>query len=148
MEEFKPIETQEQFDIAVQDILKAKQKKYENYMSPAEVKKKYEGYMSPEAVEKKYKGYITADVAAEKDSKIREYEMQAMKANVAEKLGLTREAIEFIKGDNEDDIKRSAETLKAMLGKAGAPPLRSNETNREKSTDEALRSTLRKLKGE
>ena len=35
-----------------------------------------------------------------------------------------------------------------MFGMAGVPPLRTTETGKEKSMDEALRNTLRKLKGE
>lgn len=161
MAEFKPIETQEEFDTAIQERLEAENKKYEGYMSPDDVAKKYEGYMSPDdvadkykdylspdEVESKYKDYISADMAAEKDRKIKEYETQSLKTSIAEQVGLPRTAVEFIKGNDEDEIKKSAETLKSMLGKAGAPPLRSNETGKSGSTDEALRNTLRKLKGE
>ena len=161
MGEFKPIETQEAFDSAIQERLEAQQKKYEGYMSPDDVQKKYEGYMSPadvtekykgflspEEVESKYKDYIPADVAAEKDRKIKEYETQSLKASIAEQTGLPRAAVEFIKGSSEEDIKKSAETMKTMFGMAGVPPLRTTETGKEKSTDEALRNTLRKLKGE
>ncbi len=148
MGDFKPIETQEAFDIAIQERLEAEQKKYEGYMSPDEVTEKYKGFLSPEEVESKYKDYISADEVAEKDKKIKEYEIQSLKATIAEQTGLPRVAVEFINGSNEEDIKKSAELLKSMFGRSGVPPLRSNETGKENAVDEALRSTLRKLKGE
>lgn len=161
MGEFKVIETQEQFDEAISERLKREREKYEGYLSPDDVAKKYDGYLSPddvaekykgymsaEDVEKKYAGYISADEAAKKDSKIKQYESHLEKARIAKETGLSSDAADFLKGETEEEIKKSAELLKAVLGKNGAPPLRNTETSKGSNNDEALREILRKLKGE
>lgn len=158
--EFKTIETQEQFDEAIGERLKREREKYEGYLSPKDVEekykgylspediaKKYEGYMSPEEVEKKYAGYISAEDAAEKDSKIKQYESYSVKTRIAKEAGLTSDAADFLQGETEEEIKKSAEALKKIL-KPIAPPLRTTETHKGNDKDEALRNTLRKLKGE
>lgn len=148
MSDFTVIETQEQFEQAVEERLNAEREKYSGYLSPDDVAEKYKDYLSPDEVEKKYTGYISAEAAAEKDTKIKRYEQQAVRTKVAKELGLSYEAADFIKGDNEEEMKKSAEALKGILGKNQAPPLRSNETGQGSDKDEALRNTLRKLKGE
>ena len=148
MSDFTVIETQEQFEQAVEERLNAEREKYSGYLSPDDVAEKYKDYLSPDEVEKKYIGYISAEAAAEKDTKIKRYEQQAVRTKVAKELGLSYEAADFIKGDNEEEMKKSAEALKGILGKNQAPPLRSNETGQGSDKDEALRNTLRKLKGE
>ncbi|OKZ74708.1 MAG: hypothetical protein BHV87_07885 [Clostridiales bacterium 36_14] len=148
MSDFTVIETQEQFEQAVEERLNAEREKYSGYLSPDDVAEKYKDYLSPDEVEKKYTGYISAQEAAEKDTKIKQYEQQTVRTKVAKELGLSCEAADFIKGDNEEEMKKSAEALKGILGKNQAPPLRSNETGQGSDKDEALRNTLRKLKGE
>lgn len=148
MSDFTVIETQEQFEQAVEERLNAEREKYRGYLSPDDVAEKYKDYLSPDEVEKKYTGYISAQEAAEKDTKIKQYEQQTVRTKVAKELGLSYEAADFIKGDNEEEMKKSAEALKGILGKNQAPPLRSNETGQGSDKDEALRNTLRKLKGE
>ena len=148
MSDFTVIETHEQFEQAVEERLNAEREKYSGYLSPDDVAEKYKDYLSPDEVEKKYTGYISAQEAAEKDTKIKQYEQQTVRTKVAKELGLSYEAADFIKGDNEEEMKKSAEALKGILGKNQAPPLRSNETGQGSDKDEALRNTLRKLKGE
>ncbi|MCI5822564.1 MAG: DUF4355 domain-containing protein [Lachnospiraceae bacterium] len=160
MSEFTPIETQEQFDRAIGERLTREKEKYKDYMSPEEVKEKYSGYlspeeveekyrgyMSPEDVEKKYAGYISAEDAAEKDSKIKQYESHSVKTRIAKEIGLSSDAADFLQGETEEELKKSAEALKKIL-KPSAPPLRTSERAGDDDKDEALRETLRKLKGE
>lgn len=160
MSEFTPIETQEQFDKAIGERLTREREKYTGYLSPEDVEKKYagylspedvaekyKGYLSPEDVEKKYAGYISAEDAAEKDSKIKQYESHSAKTRIAKEIGLSSDAADFLQGETEEELKKSAEALKKIL-KPSAPPLRTSETARGDDKDEALRATLRKLKGE
>ena len=58
----------------------------------------------------------------EKDGKIAKYETDSVKTKIARELGLSYEAAEFLKGDTEDDIRASAESLKGIVGKAATPP--------------------------
>lgn len=161
MSEFKPIETQEQFDSAIQDrIARTKKqfegfmspedvaKKYEGYLSPDEVNKKYEGYMSPEDIEKKYAGYISAEDAAKKDAMIKQYESDSVKTRIAKEVGLPSEAVSFLKGESDEEIKKSAESLKNVF-KVGRYPDRSNDkTQGSDNNKEAMKKMLRDLKGE
>lgn len=160
MSEFTVIETQEQFDAAIGERLKREREKFTEYLSPEEVEKKYNGYLSPdevsekykdylspEEVEKKYAGWVSAEDAAEKDSKIKQYESYSVKTRIAKEAGLSLDAVDFLQGETEEDIKNSAEALKKIL-KPSAPPLRTTETHKGDDKDEALRNTLRKLKGE
>lgn len=153
---FEPIETQEQFDQAIGERLKREretvEKRFEGYLSPEDVTKKYEGYLSPEDVTKKYEGYLSPQDAAEKDKKLKAYETNSVKMRIARENGLSYDAVDFLKGEDEKSIKESADALKLLLGvKRGAPPLASNEssgTGKESTKDESLRKMLSELRGE
>lgn len=152
MSEFKVIETQEQLDAIIGKRLERERetikKDYENHLSPEEVAKKYEGYLSPDDVKEKYKDYLSPEEVAKKDKQIKAYETDSVKTRIAHELGLDYEAIDFIKGDDEDSIRKSAESLKGLVESSGVAPLASTETHSEDSNDAALRKTLKGLKGE
>ena len=59
----------------------------------------------------------------EKDNAIAEYEIASVKTSVAREYGLSYEAIKFLKGEDEEAIKESAEELKNLVGTAKAQPL-------------------------
>lgn len=158
MAEFTVIETQEQLDSIIKDRLKreqeSNQKKYEGYLSPDEFKNKT-------ADMEKQIGDLTANLneangkvanfekqIAEKDTKIKAYETASVKSRVAHETGLSYDAIKFLQGDNEDSIRESAESLKALVGVRKAAPLADSEGISGEDKDAALRKTLRSLKGE
>ena len=149
MGEFTPIETQEQLDSIIgeriKEIREKAEKKYEGYLSPEEVTKKYEGYLSAEEVTKKYKGYLSPEEVAEKDAKIKGYESHSVKTRIAHELGLSYESIDFLKGDDEESIRKSAETLKALVGNRTAPPLASHDEPKGNSVDASLRNMVKNL---
>ena len=151
---FTVIETQEQFDKAIGDRLTREketvEKRYEGYLSPEDVTKKYEGYLSPEDVKKKYEGYLSPEDVAEKDKKLKAYETNSVKMRVARENGLSYDAVEFIKGEDEESIKKSASALKTLLGvKKGAPPLATGELcGAGDKKDAEFRNMLRQMKGE
>ena len=151
MGDFKVIETQEQLDAVIGERLrKAKdtvRKEYEGYLSPDEAKK-YEGYLSPEEVEKKYAGYLSPEEAAKKDEKIKGYETASVKTRIAHEVGLTYDAVSFLKGEDEESIRKSAETLKNLVGATNISPLASTETDAGKANDTAFKNVLKGLKGE
>ena len=121
-------------------------------LSPEDVTKKYECYLSPEDVTKKYEGYLSPQDAAEKDKKLKAYETNSVKMRIARENGLSYDAVDFLKGEDEKSIKESADALKLLLGaKRGAPPLASNESSgagKESTKDESLRKMLSELRGE
>lgn len=154
MSEFKVIETQEQFDDMVRDRLKRERdtvkKDYEGFLSPADVAEKYKGYLSPEDIEAKYKDYLSPEEAGKLRTKVKGYETDSVKTRIAHETGLSYEAIEFLRGEDEDSIRKSAESLKGLVGATNVAPLASTEQNLGNATDAALKNTLKglNLKGE
>ena len=152
MSEFKVIETQEQLDAIIGERLKRERetikKEYEGFLSPEDAAKKYEGYLSPEDEKTKYNGYLSPEDAAKKDAKIKAYETDSVKTRIAHETGLSYDAIGFLKGEDEDAIRKSAESLKTLVGSGSVAPLASTEEAVGNATDVALKNTLKGLKGE
>lgn len=129
-------------------------------------KRKYEGYLSPDDVKNhtadlnkqiadltkaledsnKQIETFTADIA-DRDSKIKQYESHSVKTRIAHEAGLGYEAIEFLKGDDEDSIRRSADALKTLMGThKGAPPVvKEPDVNEKDSTREAAKKLVKDL---
>ena len=152
MSEFKAIETQEQLDAVIGERIKRERetvrKEYAGYLSPEDAAKKYAGYLSPEDVEKKYKDHLSPEKAAELNAKIKGYETDSVKTRIAHENGLSYEAIGFLRGEDEESIRKSAESLKGLIGATNVAPLASTEQSLENATDAALKNTLKGLKGE
>ena len=106
------------------------------------VRKEYEGWISPDEFTKKTEDLntqlnglndqiktLTDEKAAfeakltEKDGQIAKYEIDSVKTRIAREAGLSYEAISFLQGEDEEAIKKSAESLKALVGTRKAPPL-------------------------
>lgn len=124
-------------------------------------KRKYEGYLSPDDVKtqtadlnkqiadltkalddsnKKIEGF-TNDIA-DRDSKIKAYESRSVKTRIAHESGLSYDAIDFLKGDDEESILKSAEALKSLMGTRIAPQV----VNEPKITDvDSSREAAKKL---
>lgn len=152
MSDFKVIETQEQLEEVLKDRLKRERetakKEFEGYLSPEDAAKKYAGYLSPEDEAKKYAGYLSPEEVAKKDAKIKGYETDSVKMRIAHEAGLSYEAAAFLRGEDEESIKKSAESLKGIVGGSNVAPLASTEGSLEAAKDAALRNTLKGLKGE
>ena len=153
MSEFKKIETQEQLEEVLKDRLKRERetvkKEFEGYLSPADVTEKYKGYLSVEDVAAKYKDHLAPEEADKLRSKIKGYETDSVKTRIAHETGLSYEAVQFLRGEDEESIRKSAETLKGLVGTTYTAPLASTEPiGMGDSTDAALRNTLKGLKGE
>lgn len=59
----------------------------------------------------------------EKDGQIAKYEIDSVKTRIARECGLSYEAIGFLQGEDEEAIKKSAESLKSLVGSSKTPPL-------------------------
>lgn len=98
-------------------------------------RKEFEGFISPEEAKKQTESLteqlktLTDEKTAletqltESKSKIAGYEIDSVKTKVARELGLPLDAMEFLQGEDEEAIKKSAESLKALVGTRKAPPL-------------------------
>lgn len=141
MAEFVKIETQEQFDAAIGERIKRERETLEKKYS-----EKYSGYISPDDFAAKSKEYdekignlnktlTTANEKisgfdkqiAERDAKIKAYESHSVKTRIAHETGLSYDAVEFIKGDDEESIRKSAQSLKALFGGGNPAPLADND---------------------
>lgn len=160
---FKIIETQEQFDAAISDRIKRERetvaKQYEGYTSPADlekVKKELKDAHDKQIADlnkamsdlnTKYADYDKN--MAEKDAKIKGYETASVKTRIAHEMGLSYEAVDFLKGEDEASIKKSAETLKSIIGDTHeAPPLANPEGNPgANQLDAAMSGMLHTLNG-
>lgn len=155
MAEFEPITTQEALDNVIKDRINrlnekhAKEiaEKYGDYDSLSgqisELKKQNDDLSaSLEDAKSKLSNHDTE--IAERDARIKSYETKELKTNIAHEFGLSYDAIDFLKGENEEDIKNSAEALKSLVGKKTAP-LATGEgatVNNEKASYKEMLSNL------
>lgn len=122
--EFKAIETQEDFDAAIKARLDRNTKTVTD-----EVKKSYEGYISPDEAKKLTEQVDTlTKQLTEKDTSIADltaknkaYETASVKARIAHEKGLPFELADRLSGETEEDIAADAEKL-AQFVSAGKPP--------------------------
>lgn len=155
MSEFTAITSQEQLDAVIGDRLKRSEEKWQ---------KKYEGYLSPDEVNAKTSALerqlndatnaldgINKKVAnhekeiAERDNKIKGYEISALKHKVANENGLSFDAVDFIQGDDEESIRASAEKFKSLMGKSHSTPEFKNEPDVSNSTNASIKKLAQGL---
>ena len=124
-ENFKTIETQEELDA----IIKARLERNTKSVTE-EVTKKYEGYLSPEE-SKKLNDQIAEytkqseenkNTLADLNKKIAKYENDSVKMRIAREAGLPIEMASRITGDDEEAMKKDAETLAGYMKPANHVP--------------------------
>ena len=142
--------TQEELDKIINERLDRAQKKHADELSKkdAEIdklnkdlkdtKEKYQGFDDEKA---KYAKEID-----ELKGKVKGYETASAKRKIADELGLDSKAIEFIAGETEEEMKASAEKLKALTGTT-PPPLASTETKPIDKVESAFMELNDRLKG-
>ena len=150
--EFKPINTQEEFDTIIKDRIARNTKTVTD-----EVTKKYEGYISPDALaakEKDWNDKINAlnTQAGEKDKSIsaltaqnKAYELGALRSRIAHEKGIPYELAQRLAGETEEDIGKDADILAKFISSKPkqSAPLKSTESGAGK--DAALSATIDKL---
>ena len=161
MSEFKPIETQEQFDEMIKDRLDRAEKKWEE---------KYSGYLSPDDVAGKTKelndkitelgnslnsandkAVADAKSIADLEAKIKAHETASVKSRIAHEVGIPYELANKLSGDTEEAIRKDAEALKPFVTTTATMPLRNPESPDAGSGDattESLRKLAQKLRKE
>lgn len=157
MAEFKVIETQEQFDAIIKDRLSRAETK---------VRDEFKGWTSPDALKEiqmkhadeikeineahskvleKYEGY---DQKFEEQKKqIHSLEISNLKNRIVSEKNLPLSAIEFLSGENEEEISESADRLSKLsqMSAHNAGFTRNTESPVADSKDEALRQIARGL---
>lgn len=79
---------------------------------------------------------------AEKDNTIKAHVLNTVKMRIANESGLSFEAMNFLQGDDEESIKKSAESLKSLVGKNNIAPLADNEPKGRNPKDQAYKDML------
>lgn len=130
MAEFKTIETQEDFDAAIQKRLAQKER---------EVSARFEGWMSPDDIAKMKGDYEktigdNAQKLADHDKTVADLTARATKAEhtllrqqVASAHGIPIELADRLVGEDKDALEKDADALAAYLAPKTAPPMRSTE---------------------
>lgn len=151
--EFKPIETQEQFDSMVKDrIERAKEsarKEFEGFIAPDKAKALNDQISSLTATvnsqKEKYGNYDKE--IAERDAKIKNYETAAAKSRIAHEVGLPYDSIQFLTGNDEAEIRKSAESFQSILKSQNVAPLASTEQQNTDNKDAAYKQMLNEMNG-
>lgn len=161
MAEFKIIETQEDFDRAIQKRLEQKERevegRYKDYLAPDAVKKIREEYDGKLATAQADLQKLT-DKQAAHDKELADLTARAIKAETdltkgkaASKHGIPLELAGRLVGDTPEAIEKDAESFAALMGSTrAAVPLRTNDPGGRagtNSTDAALAAMLQSLTG-
>jgi predicted RNase H-like nuclease (RuvC/YqgF family) len=139
LSDFKIIETQEQFDEIMGKRLGKERDKFQKKLEEAEKtssSKIAELQKNLDEMKKKAEEYAKADERiSELQNKVKASETQSAKLRAVLTNGLDLSAVEFIKGETAEDIEKSAEQLKSLIGvKTGIPK---RETKPTDSREEA-----------
>lgn len=157
MADFKPIETQEDFDKMIQKRLEQKERevseRFKDYSSPedvASIKADFEKKIKEsEDAHKKDKETFEAraNELAELKSRAEGAEKKLLKGKIAIEKGIPYELADRLVGDNEDEITKDAETVASYLGAKNAPPAFSHD-NRSSGNGGNLDSAYMSLLGD
>ena len=156
-EDFKVIETQEEFDKAIKERLARKEKElaetYKEYLSPdkaSSMKEEYEKKLAEankrlDEVSEKLKSHDA--IVSELTERATKAETSLMKSRIAHESGVPIELAERLVGSTEDELKKDAETLAAFMKPTSAPPARTTETPKANTTDAAMMQLLQNING-
>ena len=136
-EEFKVIETQEDFDKAIQKRLaradREMQEKYQDYLAPdkvEELKQEYEKKIQKAEEDLKAASDKIANhdqIVADLTTRATTAENKLLKGRIANDAGIPLELAGRLVGNNEEELKADAESLASYLVPKSAPPLRSTD---------------------
>ena len=151
-EEFKIIESQEQLDAIIKGRLEREKIKYDSQIAELNKKLELQSGDAQKQISELTKALNDAKeekegfdkTLAERDAKIKEYELHSAKTQIAHELGLSFEAVNFLQGSDADEIRKSAESLKELVGTKTAP-LASSEPKIDNSAEAARDAALRRM---
>lgn len=147
--EFTPINTQEEFDARIGARLQRERDKYADY---DELKTKVSQMSDYDALKEKASKY-DADISSlteqleTANTKIKGYESHSVKQRIAQEVGIPVEMADRLTGDDEDAIRKDAQSLKRYVGAVRTLPLHDTEEHVETDkTKAALKELSQKLK--
>ena len=146
-DEFKVIETQEDFDKAIQKRLAQKDRemseRYKDYLSPDDVEKiksEYETKMAKinddlKAANEKIAG--NDQIVSDLKNRATTAEGDLLKSRIAYESGVPFELAGRLVGSNEEELKADAEKLASFLVPKSAPPLHTSDSSNNSNADMA-----------
>lgn len=146
-DEFKVIETQEDFDKAIQKRLAQKDRevseRYKDFMSPDEVKElkaEYETKLAKinedlKAANDKIAG--NDQIVSELTNRANTAEGDLLKSRIAYESGVPFELAGRLMGNNEEELKADAEKLASFLVPKSAPPLHTSDSSNNSNAEMA-----------
>lgn len=151
--QFKPINTQEEFDALISQRLQRERdsisKQYADY---EEIKAKLSEIENENSNLKNQVNDFTNKHATsestinELNSKIKSYETDSAKTRIALEMGLPYDLAQRLKGENEEDLRKDAEMLYRMIGNNKPAPFASNENQNINNEKVAYKQLLESLK--
>ena len=82
---------------------------------------------------------------AERDTKIKGFEMTSLKSKIAHEMGIPYELAGRLTGDDETAIRKDAESLSKIIKSTHTSPLRTTEKPEEDRKREDLKEQLKAL---
>lgn len=149
MSEFKPITTQEEFDVAIKGRLSREKEKYGDYdqlkSRVAELEEENVGLKS--TIEATNQSKVDADKQLEElQSQIAGYETASLRTRVALQYGLPYDLADRLQGTDEDSFKADAERLAGYIKKSQpVAPIRDSEPVLEKTEDTLYKNLIQGL---
>lgn len=155
MSEFKAIETQEQLD----EIIKARLERQERTIT--ERFGDYESLKESKTDLEKQIADLNDQIAKAKESasgmeetintlrsQVKGYETDSLKTRIALETGLPYDFASRLQGDDEDSLRKDAETLSKNFKTTKVPPLANTEPPLGDDKTQAMKSMLKDLRGE
>ena len=149
MAEFKAIQTQEEFDVAIQHRLERERAKFSDYEALKEKAGRYD-----ELAAKNYEKAL-ADVQDKLDTaqgrvteltgRAERAEASLLRSKIAHEYQIPYELAERLSGATEDEMRKDAEALSRYIAKPATAPLASTEPPQQDAKSAALRNMLQNL---
>ena len=155
MAEFKVIETQEDFDKAIQERLARKDKEFSEFKekvsaSEAEYKKRLdEAANTIKSLNEKIAGHDA--VVSELTARATQAEGSLLRVKVAHENGVPMELAERLVGSTAEELTADAKSFASYMAPAQAPPLRTNapaDGKANNSLDAAYATMLASINGQ
>ncbi len=155
MSEFKPITTQEELDLVIGERLKRQEeslaKKYADYDVIKGEKANLEKELAEmrSAMEKSSANTGTLEKTIEElTGKVRNYELSSLRTRYAMENGIPYNLAGRIAGDDEESIRKDAQSLAEFFKSQNPPPPLKNNEPKGDVKDAAYKNILKGLKGE
>lgn len=149
-EEFKPINTQEEFDAAIGKRIERERQAAEGLRQQLADKDAEITNLGNQLAESQKSAEGFNAQIAELQAKVRTHETNSVKLGLANKYGLPAELADRISGETPEEMEADAEKLKAYIGKSKVIQVPVGESGEPLANDKtrAIKGMLSQMRGE